>query len=206
MEFATQSTVDKRMDALKRTGKSLTEIAQLLKINRGTIYHNLKMAELSDRFKRDLKEFVGVDLDDSGQHRFVKKEGVPYYNVSATAGNGGVLDESKPEHASSFIKIPGFDDCECFLNVFGDSMAPRYKSGEIVGLKRITDREQIAYGEVYMIVTDQQRVIKYLFPGKDETKWRLKSENSELFPDFEIKSEKVIHLFQVKGKISRDCL
>jgi phage repressor protein C with HTH and peptisase S24 domain len=77
-------------------------------------------------------------------------------------------------------------------------MYPAYKRGDMVGIKRITDFAVISFGQPHVLVTGEQRLIKYLWHGRKDGFWTLKSENPK-FEEFEISIKKVIHLFLVKG-------
>jgi len=86
------------------------------------------------------------------------------------------------------------------------SMYPKYCSGDRVALKKIEDREVISFGEAYLIITKEQRLLKYVHKGKDIDHWVLKSENKE-FDSFDINHKnKVLHVYIVKGKITKNIL
>lgn len=129
--------------------------------------------------------------------------GVPVYDLEATAGNLE-LSQHIPELIKGYINLPNFRDCIAFLYVRGDSMYPKFKAGDLIGVAPVTDIEIIQYGQAYLLITkDNQRMLKYIRRGQDEEHLILRSE-SQNFDDIKIKKEKVLKLYMVKGPIRDD--
>jgi len=138
-----------------------------------------------------------------------KEKLVPYYNVDATAGNVTIFDGGGLEYIKEYIAVPAFQDCDMFIGISGNSMYPKYCAGELIALKKLQDYDVIAFGEAYLVVTKEQRLLKYirkpLIKEDIGKKWRLCSENPE-FEDFEIETKKVLHLYIIKGKITKNII
>lgn len=134
-----------------------------------------------------------------------KTKNVPYYDVDATAGNVTIFAEDSEEYIKEYISVPAFQDCEMFINVSGSSMYPKYVSGELIALKKLTDFEVVAYGEAYLIVTREQRLLKYIKKSTYKNMWALHSEHKDYEP-FDIHIAKVLHLYMVKGKITKNVI
>jgi phage repressor protein C with HTH and peptisase S24 domain len=125
---------------------------------------------------------------------------IPYYDAYLSAGMVKKFADSVV-NAAFFITIPQFMDCTLALRVSGDSMYPRYRSGDIVVCKRITDKTLIMHGEPYVIITTDYCVVKYLDPHpKDDTKLTLKSENPKFQPA-SIPKKDILGLYLIRGKI-----
>lgn len=131
-------------------------------------------------------------------------EGLPYYEVDVAAGPLELYGDT-PEFPALKLVIPGFEDCDLALNVWGDSMYPRYNAGDIIICKRVRDKSEVVYGEPYLIITAERRVLKYLKKASQKEYWLLVSENDHYDP-FEVEIDKVLHLFLVKGKIKRNAI
>ncbi len=192
---------------------NVSEIAGNTGISRGTFYNLFKSEELPREYLKILKDNIGFSLTEEDvyknkqvgvQHK--KQYGIPYYgDINAFGGNMNVFNGEHPELVTDIINIPSFNDCDCYINVSGESMYPIYSSGDIIALKRIQDKEVIQYGEAYVLITKENRMLKYIRKGKDERHWRLVSENKE-HDAFEIDKNKVLTLFLVKGKIKKNVL
>ncbi len=69
-------------------------------------------------------------------------------------------------------------------------------------MKEVKNKAVILYGEIYLVITDDYRTVKYIrkHPG-DPAKILLCSENPA-FDDVEIPLDSIIKLFKVRGQIS----
>ena len=127
-----------------------------------------------------------------------------WVDVDATAGGVTQFDDMM---SSQYIDlaIPEFRDCTDAVNLYGDSMLPLYKSGQIIILKEWQE-SFIDYGNVYLVVTKKgNRMVKYLRKGSDADHVLCVSENKE-FDSFEILMDDILRLYLVKGSIAKNTL
>lgn len=127
-----------------------------------------------------------------------------WVDVDATAGGVTQFDDMM---SSQYIDlaIPEFSDCTDAVNLYGDSMLPLYKSGQIIILKEWQE-SFIDYGNVYLVVTKKgNRMVKYLRKGSDADHVLCVSENKE-FDSFEILMDDILRLYLVKGSIAKNTL
>lgn len=135
--------------------------------------------------------------------------GVPYYNINLfeTKGENLKVMEEKPDY---FVNYRPFNDCAAYLPVYGDSMYPKYASGEIIAVKEITNHEVIQWGEAYVIMTSENsnslRTIKILHEHPDPTKIILRSSNPNFKGDTIINKKEIVSLYIIKGKITRNMI
>lgn len=134
---------------------------------------------------------------------------VPYFELDVSAGNIEMFSDT-PELPALSITIPGFDDCDMALPIYGDSMYPTFASGMIVMCKRIRDKSIIQYGETYLVITSEQRMVKRLQKGDRRESVLAVSDNESVnaeglrkYESFEIPRDKIKHLYIVKGSIRR---
>lgn len=127
---------------------------------------------------------------------------VPYLEgVTASAGLELLTNNGD---ATSYIKIPGAG-VEVYINVFGDSMYPKYCSGEIIGIKRV-EKDMVFFGNAYVIeMKDGEAYIKYLYPGKDENHWEFRSENPK-HPSQQFHLNKISKVYKIKTTITKNSL
>ncbi len=128
---------------------------------------------------------------------------IPYYpDVNASAGMDFLTDNG--HNYSLPISIPNVD-AQAFINVFGDSMYPKYCSGEIIGIKEI-DKDMVFPGHAYVIqMIDGEAYIKYIDPGKDEEHWLLRSENEKYKPK-QFHLSKIHKVYIIKAVITKSTL
>jgi len=131
------------------------------------------------------------------------QKGVIRYWTDVDVTGGGIeLFEDVLTHNIIDIKIPEFNDCTDAVNIYGDSMTPRYKNGQIIILKEWNE-SFIEYGNVYLIITKKgHRMIKYLRKSDDPTEVLCFSENPDYDP-FSVALEDIYKLYLVKGSIEK---
>lgn len=186
--------------AVHNSGILIAELEAKSGIKERTIYSLYDKDEVPQHYL-DKLEKAGVKLQITTENTKL----IPYYDIDAIAGNVKIFNEEKSEYVTQRLSIPAFSDCDMFISISGNSMYPKYCSGEMVALKKITDREVVAFGEAYIIVTKEQRLLKFVKKGKDKDHWLLVSENKDFEP-FEIKTSKILHLYIVKGKITKNII
>lgn len=127
-----------------------------------------------------------------------------WVDVDATAGGVTQFDDMMSNQYID-LAIPEFRDCTDAVNLYGDSMLPLYKSGQIIILKEWKE-SFIDYGNVYLVVTKKgNRMVKYLRKGSDADHVLCVSENKE-FDSFEILMDDILRLYLVKGSIAKNTL
>lgn len=147
-----------------------------------------------------IKKYITKKLIPDGNNN-----GIRYWaDVDATGGNIAQFDDSLSARRID-IQIPEFSDCTDAINIYGDSMYPRFKSGQIIILKE-WEECFISFGNAYLIITrNGNRMVKYINPGKSENTVCCSSENPGYAP-FEVPKEDILKLYLVKGSIEKCAL
>ncbi|MFA9370721.1 MAG: helix-turn-helix transcriptional regulator [Labilibaculum antarcticum] len=126
--------------------------------------------------------------------------GYYYPNVDASAGLNFATNGNGFEKIP--VTIPYWGENLSFINVFGDSMYPKFQSGEIIGIKEV-EYIYLTFGNPFVVVLKNGDVhLKYVRKGKDDTHVILASEN-QLYEDREFHIKNIRSFHQVKGVISR---
>ncbi len=151
------------------------------------------LSKLSEIFEYD---FEGVAEEES------KVVSLYYPEVAATAGFDKMLFNNN--HNVLRIEIPNVQ-ADAFINVFGDSMHPKFRSGMIIGIKQV-DKDMISYGNAYVVLmVNGEAYIKYIKRGKDEHHWLFVSENAHFEPQ-EFHHNKIAKVYAIKAVITRESL
>ena len=134
---------------------------------------------------------------------------VPFFNVNMSEirfSEQNVFSEP-PEY---YVNFKPFNDCDAYLPIYGDSMYPKYASGEIIAIREIRNLDIIQWGEAYLVIADERAnnivTVKLLFEHPDERKLVLRSSNPNYKGDTVISKEFIQKLFIVKGKVTRNQL
>lgn len=133
---------------------------------------------------------------------YQKKEGLlPLIPVDAMAGYfKGESDLLNLDY--EMYSIPEFRNKADFLiRISGTSMSPKYFNGDIVACKKIPTKTFLQWGKVYVMDTEQGPICKRVMASKKENHIICRSENTDLYPDFELPWNKVRSLAIVVGII-----
>lgn len=127
---------------------------------------------------------------------------VPFYNLPVTAGALGVLESSQQHSASpdGYVRLETFNGCEKILPVVGVSMEPIIQSGDYIGIKSIDcvcrSWDFIQTGVIYLIVTREDRMIKYIEKADDEEFIVCSSPN---YHTFKVHKSDILEIHRVKA-------
>lgn len=127
---------------------------------------------------------------------------IPLLPFSAVAGfmaGGNELDAYRGEESVAF---PDFTErgADCVIRVDGDSMYPRYCSGDILAVRIIQDPTFFQWGKVYVLNTNQGCVVKILLPDpSDPERIICRSVNTERYPDYKISKSDIYGVAIVVG-------
>ena len=123
---------------------------------------------------------------------------IPFYDdLPLSAGHRDAFDPTR-EKPSAYISIPT-SQADFYFPVSGNSMEPEFNDGDIVGVKRVDRSEGIVHGAVYMVVTNENRMIKRCY--HDTTAPNLIWCVSPNYPSFPINKNDVCALFKVVNRI-----
>ena len=207
------------------SGITASSMVELIGIDSLVRYKAWEQKDNNPKFedRKLIETFFGMDLDEviklnkipdyllTGEKNTTKviskdtntEKTIPYYpDINASAGLSFLMNNG--HNYSVPITIPNVD-AEAFINVFGDSMYPKFCSGEIIGIKTI-EKDFVMFGQAYVIqMTDGEAYIKYIKKGKDDKHWILASENERYEPK-EFNLSKIEKVFIIKAVITKTTL
>lgn len=129
---------------------------------------------------------------------------VPFYNINVSAGDVVFLDDGMLENREpdDLMFIPKNIDADIAFPTYGHSMYPEISNGDRVAYKIIKDWSFFNYGMKYLIITNEQRMVKYLKRHPKEGYVLLESRNKDFEPiDMPISSIRAILQVRYIGKI-----
>lgn len=122
----------------------------------------------------------------------------PFFSdMPVSAGLRDAFDPSS-EKASGYISLPS-QNANFYFPVSGTSMEPEVFSGDIVGVVRVEPYDKISPESIYMIVTNESRMIKhcYIDDNNPELLWCV----SPNYPSFPINRADICAMFRVVSRI-----
>lgn len=173
----------------KKTGIPQSTFSKIL--NNSVKKPNIKNSEILEKYFLENSE-----LDNS------KNEITGYYYPNVTAAAGMDKEMQNDELKRLPINLPNWEKGIDFINVYGDSMYPKFCSGEIIGIKDV-EPNYLNFGYAYVIIfNDGQVFLKYIRKGKDDDHWLLASENPK-YEDRQYHLSLIRKVFIVKGVITK---
>ena len=129
------------------------------------------------------------------------QQGIPLIPIEAWAGSLNGEDYSIMEDECERYIVPSFKDADFLITVRGDSMTPKYYSGDIVACRKVFLSDLwFQCGKVYIIDTNQGSLLKKVRRGSSEETITLVSENPEYEP-FELRKDQIYNIAIVQGVI-----
>lgn len=195
---------------LQKHRVNLTWLSEQLGISNQALNSRLNAREFKLSYMHEITTALGYDIfglpvTDGGTNA-----GIPVYDTRICAGNGIDISDDQ-ESIIEYVNIPSFGNCVGVL-VYGDSMYPLYHSSDIVFVRRIESRNDIDYGNTYVIITRSERFLKMLYPstrGDDFIRMcsynaALKPDGERLYPDNDMPFDNIIYIYKVIGHLRRN--
>ena len=101
------------------------------------------------------------------------------------------------------VNLPEISKTAKIVTANGDSMEPVIYNGNRVVIREIFNWEDIFYGQIYLILLDEYRMIKYIrrYEQDEKNYIILRSENSR-YDDIKLHKSKIRKLFIVENILS----
>lgn len=125
--------------------------------------------------------------------------GVPVYDLDVTAGFGELSRMFTSDRVMGYVDLPqlGSSDNVRIVRVSGDSMEPTIANGGFVALREVQS-STIFWGQIYVVILEDYRMVKILRRHPDSTKLILHSVNPA-YDDMEVSRSEVIGFYLVEA-------
>lgn len=137
------------------------------------------------------------------QPRTQEAPGTPVYNIDVVCGTEGRDLYFADERIIGYVDLPGINRSSHIIEASGDSMSPRINSGDRIVVREIETWDYFVYGQAYVIITDEYRLLKYVrkHPERPNEYVLLRSENLA-YDDIELPIAAIRKLFVVENVLS----
>lgn len=137
----------------------------------------------------------------------IDDQSIPLYDLSASASVVEVLGGSKVAIPMDHIRIPNLPKCDGALHITGDSMYPLLKSGDIVLYREVQDKQNIVWGEMYLVYIDNNGdeffFCKYIHHSDKDGYVKLVSQNKHHQPvEFSLDSIKQLAIVKASIRVN----
>ncbi|MDE5945550.1 MAG: S24 family peptidase [Rikenella sp.] len=132
-----------------------------------------------------------------------QREGTPVYDIDVVCGTEGRDLAFTNERIVGYVNLPGINHASHIIEASGDSMSPRINSGDRIVVREIETWDYFVYGQAYVVVTSDYRLLKYIrkHPERPKEMVVLRSENSH-YDDIELPIAAIRKLFVVENVLS----
>lgn len=128
-------------------------------------------------------------------------DGAPVYDIDITAGAISLARDFASERLIGRIYLPDVPAGCPVVKVSGDSMRPVIHDGSLLSIRQVDPAGIIFWGQIYVVVLDDYRMVKYLRRHDDREKVILHSANSD-YDDIEVERSQIRNLFLVETVIN----
>lgn len=132
-----------------------------------------------------------------------EQRGAKIYDIDVTAGISGRELTFTSERQIGAIDVPYINRNANIVKVSGDSMQPVICNGDLIAIRPIQNINLLFWGQIYVIILDDYRMVKYVRKNEDPSMVTLRSENVA-YDDIEIPKSEIRHLFIVENIIRID--
>lgn len=148
-----------------------------------------------------LKMNVGNMLIDDTE---TDEKGLPLIPLDAMAGFGNGEVQIHKSQITDYYEVPLFENrgAKYLIPVAGNSMYPKYASGDLLACKPLSGLNFVQWGKPYVLDTEQGAIVKRLFQHPENEEMLIcKSDNVEFYPPFYICKKEIYNIAIVVGVI-----
>lgn len=216
----TASTIDRIKYLIKLIRKNQAQFAEMIGINPSNISKVLSgKIPVSDSMINRIVVNLGVSkqwlvngtdvpfpryqgpstIDSNGKRVRLQEPtaGAPVYDVDVTAGSANLSRMLTSEHVIGRLLIPGLNPELPIVKVSGNSMSPRINNGAYISIRHVDTDAPIFWGQIYVVMLEDYRMVKYVRRHEDPAKVILHSENPN-YDDVIIDRDKIVGMFLVE--------
>lgn len=126
--------------------------------------------------------------------------GTLVYDIDATCGTDSRDILFAQDDIIGSVNLPGIRKDSVIIRANGDSMEPRVCDGNLVAIRQIHGWDDIFYGQIYMILLDEYRMIKYIRKcPEDEANYIILHSENPAYDDIKLHKGKIRKLFIVEN-------
>lgn len=143
---------------------------------------------------------IDAPADTAGANR-----GAPVYDIDVTAGCQELSMMFTDDRIVGRVNMPGMGSLSPVVRVTGDSMSPRIPHGAYIQIRRIAPDAPILWGNIFVVVTEDYRMVKVVRRNADPAMVTLHSFNPD-YDDLDLPRKDIRALYLVDAVLNYDVL
>lgn len=161
-----------------------------------------------------LRDGIGLPFEKGGHASEVavaeicddyRSGGIPVYDIDVAAGCAEMTRAFTEENIIGKLNFPHLNPDWIVVRAKGDSMKPKIDNGGYVAFLPQSDVDNILWGQIYVVIMENRRVVKYVRRHPDPAKVILRSANAA-YDDMDVSREDIVALYVVERIINiQDC-
>ena len=130
-----------------------------------------------------------------------RRGGIPVYDIDVTAGSAELSRLLTVDRVMGYVDMPQVNP-ECIIvRVSGDSMNPSVPNGSFIAIRPVSADGIVFWGQIYVVVTENYRMVKFLRRHADPAFVVLHSDNPR-YDDIEMPRSDIQGLYIVETVIN----
>ncbi len=131
-------------------------------------------------------------------------QGTPVYDIDVTAGTMPRSRMFTDEQIVGWVNLPDVAQSGCrIVKVSGDSMSPVIQNGDYIAIRELTNTQCIFWGQIYVVILEDYRMLKYVRRHADPSLVTLRSANPD-YDDMDIARSDIRDLMLVQQILHLD--
>lgn len=156
-------------------------------------------------FPKTIERSIEIYGDPNEKKMLSRREGAPVYDIDVTAGYSELSSQFTNDRIIGYLELPNINPKNSVVRVSGDSMTPQIPNGSFISIRPIAEEAPIFWGQTYLVVLEDYRMVKILRRHEDSEKVILHSLNPE-FDDMEIPRKDIKSLYLVDAVVNYNLL
>lgn len=193
-----QSTLTKIKQGIQEPSKKMIDLyCEKYNVNKAWLYTG------EGNMLNDVAEKPETPLEIVPAAKSNSCDGIPVYNIDATCGTDYRDIDFTDENVIGCVSLPSIRKGAVVIRANGDSMVPIIHDGDFVVIRQIHSWEDLFYGQIYLLLLDEYRMIKFVrrYEPDEDNYIILRSENPK-YDDIKLAKNKIRKLFIVENILS----
>ncbi len=185
----------------KEKGLKQSELAELLGVKHNYVTHfETGSRTLPKHLYTKFIEIFGIETLAKYITEDLKNKTIPFYDVESTfhLKDFKLLLNDKPKFK---LTIPLMNEADIAIMNQDNCMNPRVNMNDIILLKFPISKQPV-YGNIYFVITDTFKSLRYIKKGVKIDTFLLTAENSH-YDDLNIDSNELINLYLYIGRVGK---
>lgn len=134
-------------------------------------------------------------------HSPVAQVSIPVYDIDVAAGITELSRDCTKEFVKGYLSLPDFNPSWVAVKAQGDSMTPIIDDGAYVVFMPENDLGNIVWGQIYIVIMENRRVVKFVRKHSNPAYVILKSKNED-YDSMDVRIEDIRALYPVKAVVN----